>query len=84
MEAEIIILLAVFLVCEVVVFVLSVFGNLVVCYVMIFKHELRKPSSKYILSTSVADLLVGLVIIPTGIPEVKLITIVCHDSLELF
>lgn len=37
---------------------------------MIFKHKLKKPSSKYILSASVADLLVGLFVIPTGIPEV--------------
>lgn len=72
MDVEIIFLL-VFLVCEVIVFVLSVFGNLAVSYVMIFKKKLRKPSSKYILSTSVADLLVGLVTIPTGIPEVHLI-----------
>jgi hypothetical protein len=52
---------------EFVAFVLCVFGNLVVCYVMVYKERLETSSSLHILSTSVADLLVGLIVIPTRV-----------------
>jgi 7 transmembrane receptor (rhodopsin family) len=54
------------LVCELIMFVTCVFGNAVVCSVMIFKEKFKNSSSMYILSMSVADLLVGLIAIPTG------------------
>jgi ABC-type proline/glycine betaine transport system permease subunit len=63
-------LLIVFLIFEFIAFVLSVFGNAIVCYVMIFKKNLSKPSMKYILSTTIADLLAGLIAIPIGVAKV--------------
>jgi 7 transmembrane receptor (rhodopsin family) len=59
-------ILVILLVSELVIFILCVFGNAVVCYVMIFREKLKSSASMYILSISVADLLVGLIAIPTG------------------
>jgi 4-amino-4-deoxy-L-arabinose transferase-like glycosyltransferase len=59
-------ILTILLVCELIIFVTCVFGNAVVCYVMIFKDKVKNSASMYILSMSVADLLVGLIAVPTG------------------
>jgi hypothetical protein len=56
-----------FFVLEALAFVLSVFGNLIICYVMVFKMKLATPSSWLILSVSVADFLVGIINIPGAI-----------------
>lgn len=57
---------AFFLALELIIFILCLIGNLLVCYVMVFKENLKSSSSKYIFSMSVADLLVGIIAIPTG------------------
>lgn len=60
-------LLVIFLVCEFTAFALCVLGNLIVIYVMISKERLKNSASMYILSTSIADLLVGFIAIPYGV-----------------
>lgn len=55
----------IFTVFEATAFVLSVFGNLLVIYVMAKKKKLKKKSNYYIISVAVADLLTGLVGIPS-------------------
>lgn len=57
----------VFYTCEVFAFVLCLIGNLIVSYVMVFKDRLKNPASMYILSTSTADLLVGVITIPFAV-----------------
>jgi hypothetical protein len=61
---------SVFIVVEFVAFVLSVSGNAIVCYVLIFKKKHLKPSMKYILSSSFADFLAGMFAIPIGFLKV--------------
>lgn len=48
-------------------FVFGVFGNVLVIYVMTRKKKLRRKSNYYIISVATADLLVGLIGIPTSI-----------------
>jgi 7 transmembrane receptor (rhodopsin family) len=57
---------------ETIAFILSVFGNLMVCYVMIYKTKLVGFSSRFILSMSIADMLIGLVAIPTAVFKVSI------------
>jgi hypothetical protein len=64
-------LLTTFLTVEIITFVVGVFGNVAVSYVIITKKKLRKSSTKYILSTSLADLLSVLITIPIGVLKVK-------------
>lgn len=61
----------VYLVYEVGLFLMSVIGNSIVCYVMISKKKLTRPSMKYIFSMAVADLLGGLIGIPVGLMKVR-------------
>lgn len=70
MEAKII-FLTIYFILETVAMILIVCGNLVVVYVMIFKKKLIKPSHSFILSVAIADLLMGLVVIPLGILTVS-------------
>lgn len=64
-------LLTTFLTVEIITFVVGVFGNVAVSHVIITKKKLRKSSTKYILSTSLADLLSVLITIPIGVLKVK-------------
>lgn len=67
------IFLLTYLTCEAIAFVFCVFGNLMICYVVLFKIKLDSfsLSKRFILSVSVADLLIGLVAIPYGIVKVE-------------
>lgn len=49
---------------ELIVFLFTVVGNAIVIYVMAQKKNMKRKSNIYILSVAVADLLVGLVVIP--------------------
>jgi hypothetical protein len=51
----------IFTVFEIISILLNVFGNSIVCYVMIFKNKLAKSSNYFMLSVAVSDLLVALV-----------------------
>lgn len=51
--------------------VFSVFGNSVVIYVMSREKKLRRKSNYYVISVAIADLLVGLVVIPFSFFAVK-------------
>lgn len=63
--------LFVFILAEIIAFVLSVFGNLIVCYVIFKDKKLLNRSTKYILSVSIADFLVGLIVVPVGTLRVR-------------
>lgn len=65
------ILVFAYLILEAIAFILSVFGNLMVCYVMLYKSKLVGFSSRFILSMSIADMLIGLIAIPTAIVKVS-------------
>lgn len=56
-----------FLVLELIIFILCLVGNILVCYVMVSKENLKTSTSKYIFSMSIADLLCGVIAIPTGV-----------------
>lgn len=43
---------------------ISIFGNAVVIYVMTRQRKLRRLSNFYIISVSVADLLIGVIVVP--------------------
>lgn len=49
---------------EVISLVLCVVGNMAVIYVLITKRKLSRTSNMYILSTSIADFLIGFFVIP--------------------
>lgn len=70
-EAIRIILGTFFIILAVSAFVLSVFGNFVVIYVMTRERRLRKKSNYYIISVALADLLIGLLGIPFSAYAVK-------------
>jgi 7 transmembrane receptor (rhodopsin family) len=62
-----------YLVLEAIAFFLSIFGNLVVCYVLIFKTKLTGYASRFILSVSIADILVGMIAIPKAVLMVRIL-----------
>lgn len=64
---------AFFIIADLIAFVLSVVGNLAVCYVIIKDKKLSRTGSKFILSVSMADFLVGLIVIPIGILRVSVV-----------
>lgn len=83
MEASTFILVA-YILADLIAFVLSVVGNLVVCYAVLRDRKLSRASSRYILSVSIADFLVGLIVIPIGILRVsKLFIRQCFEFSQL-
>lgn len=52
---------------EVIVAFLAIFGNLLVLIAFLVEKKLRKMTNFYIISLSVADLLIGLIGIPSAI-----------------
>lgn len=56
---------------EVIAFVLSVLGNLLIIYVVTRNKKLSNKSYKYILSLSITDLLIGIYVIPFGVIKVR-------------
>lgn len=69
MSAKLVVTILFFL-SELIAFLLTVIGNLVVIWVMSREKMLRKKSNHYVLSVSFADLLVGLVALPSGVAKV--------------
>lgn len=58
---------SIFAIFELSAVILSVFGNILVIYVMTRKKKLRKKSNYYIISVATADLITGLIGIPTSL-----------------
>lgn len=56
---------------ESIAFLLSVSGNLLVCYAVISNKKRQRLSNKYIFSVAFADLLVGAFAIPAAILKVR-------------
>lgn len=77
MQANVIdqIILYVYVILEAVSFVFCMVGNIAVIYVLVTKKKLSRTSNMYILSTSVADFLIGFFVIPYGIMQV-----ICNSS----
>ena len=65
------ILLSLYLVLEFIVFTFSVFGNLLIIYVVLTVKKLEKLSTKCIVNVAVIDILVGLVATPLTITRVR-------------
>lgn len=63
----------VFFLLESIALFLTVVGNGIVIYVMCSEKKIKRKSNVYILSVAVADLLVGLVAVPSGIAKVKIL-----------
>lgn len=61
----------IYLFIESIAFLLSVSGNLLVCYAVISSKKRQRLSNKYILSVAVADLLVGAFAIPAAVLKVS-------------
>lgn len=72
MQANVIdqMILYVYVILEAVSFVFCMVGNIAVIYVLVTKKKLSRTSNMYILSTSVADFLIGFFVIPYGIMQV--------------
>lgn len=71
MENSEVLINVIFVLLELVAFVLSVFGNIIVLYVMTREKKLRRKSNFFIISIAVADLLIGLIEIPTSFLNVR-------------
>lgn len=63
----------IFAIFELLAFLLSVFGNFVVIYVMTRKRKLRRKSSYHIISVAVADFINGLIGVPASLYTVRLL-----------
>lgn len=72
MDENKIVLVYVFL--EVCLAGLNIFGNSIICYVMIFKKKLSKSSDHFMLSVAVSDLLIAFLASPLVMIRVKLPT----------
>jgi hypothetical protein len=65
------ILFYVYLALEAIALVLSIFGNLLVCHVLVFKMKLAGYASRFIFSVALADLFIGLLAIPKAVLMVR-------------
>lgn len=68
-------LVTVFILLEALAFVFCVIGNSIVIYVMTREKKLQRKSNYYIVSVAIADILVGLVVIPGSIYMVILLSV---------
>lgn len=67
------VLLIVYLSLEFLAFFLIVIGNFIVCYAVLSNKKRQRLSNKYILSVASADLLVGLIGIPSAVLKVRIL-----------
>lgn len=71
MEPQNALITGTYVIIESIAFLLSVSGNLLVCYAVISNKKRQRLSNKYIFSVAVADLLVGTFAIPAAILKVR-------------
>lgn len=65
------VILSIYVGVEFCAFFFSVFGNLIVIYVVISSRELNRSSNKCLLNVAIADLLLGLFAVPSGVLKVR-------------
>lgn len=54
------------------VLLFSIFGNLIVIYVMTRRAKLKRQSNYYIVSLALADLLTGVIVVPLSLNAVNI------------